>query len=157
MKSFSTTALITLALVTLLGCTAVLPPPAAASPPAEVTLQRWTAYHPQAARQLGWWTRHHIPAAQTLFTWNSTHSEKAKLVVNWALKHPRLGVDAFVARHPRWSLFDAIAEGHRGAVNQYLSWCRRHPRPAQRLMQHPGALRWAGRHPVRASRALERG
>ena len=156
MRSLPTTTMVAFALLALLGCAALVPPPAAAMPRGEWVLQRWTVGHHRAAGELGWWTRKHPAAARSLFLWEGTHRNGARTVVSWAFAHPHRGVDAFVARHRRWVRFDGLLMRHRRAADGFLVWSRRHPRPAAALMNHSGALRWAGRYPARAYRVLER-
>ena len=66
--------------------------------------------------------------------------------VTWAIYHPGENIDWFVSQHPGWGQFDMIAQTHRPAANAFIDWCRRHPRAAEDLMNHPNGLAWAGNH-----------
>jgi hypothetical protein len=135
--------IVPLGLALALGC-AHEPPPASALPPSG--LEEWSANHPQASRELGEWVRTHPEAAARFFEWDAHHPERSKIFVGWAITHPGLSIDAFVAMHPSWPLFDQIMERHRPAAESFLFWCRRHPPAAAALMDHSSALDWAGRH-----------
>jgi hypothetical protein len=112
----------------------------------EEALERWSENHPEAARELGVWVREHPNAAPLFFEWDGHHPEKSREFVFWTIASPAQPLEAFVAAHPGWPLFDRIMESHRPAAETFMAWCRRHPPAAQALMAHPGALDWAGRH-----------
>jgi hypothetical protein len=68
--------------------------------------------------------------------------------VIWSIRHPGEGIEAFSATHgnERWEQFEDIMLHHRVAADQFMAWCRRHPRAAESLMNHPRGLEWAGHH-----------
>jgi hypothetical protein len=134
-----------LGLALALGC-AHEAPPAPALPAALASLDQWAANHPEAAQELGDWVRTHPEAAARFFEWDAHHPERSRLFVIWAVNHAGLSIDVFVATHPDWPIFDQSMERHRPAAEAFLRWCRRHPPAAAALMNHPGALDWAGRH-----------
>lgn len=109
-------------------------------------IEKWNANHPEAARELCAWAGNHPDAARRLFDWDAHHPDRAHDFVSWAITHPNEGIDAFVSSHPRWTDFDFISETHRPAANAFIAWCRRHPRAAEALMNHPGSLEWAARN-----------
>ncbi|MGZ3459584.1 MAG: hypothetical protein ACXU86_13910 [Archangium sp.] len=109
-------------------------------------IEQWNANHPEASRELCVWVSGHPDAARRLFDWEAHHPDGAHEFVSWAITHPGEGIGAFVSAHPHWSDFDFITETHRPAANAFIAWCRRHPRAAEALMNHPGGLEWAARH-----------
>ena len=115
-------------------------------PRGQASIEQWSGNHPQASEELGGWVKAHPDAAARFFDWDAQHPERAHEFVTWTLYHPALGIDAFVALHPGWPQFDQIAQHHRPAANAFMAWCRRHPRAAEALMNHPGGLYWAGHH-----------
>jgi hypothetical protein len=139
------------ALLVIQGCAAtVTPPPAVAIPPREAAIERWADNHPEAASDLGNWVKNHPQAARKFFEWDSTHPDRSKLFVIWAITHPVEEIDVFVEQHHGWQYFDEIMERHRPAAQTFIAWCRKHPRAAEALMNHPGGLQWAGNHLYRA-------
>lgn len=113
---------------------------------AEASIGRWNEHHPEAARDLCQWVGAYPDASRRLFEWESNHPERAHDFVTWAIHHPNQGVGAFVDAHPGWSNLDFLAETHRPGANAFLDWCRRHPRAAEALMNHPDGLQWASHH-----------
>jgi len=127
----------------LLALAVLLPAIALAEPSG---LDKWSRNHPEASRELGSWVRNHREAARLFFEWDGTHPERAKEFVSWAVVNRGAPIQAFISTHPGWPTFDRIVANHRSAANKFMSWCRRHPRAAESLMNHPGGLRWAGDH-----------
>jgi hypothetical protein len=115
-------------------------------PRGEASIESWSNHHPEASEELGQWVRAHPAAAQRFFEWDSHHPERAHEFVTWTIYHPGQPIDAFVATHPGWPIFDDIAVHHRPAADSFMAWCRRHPQAAEALMSHPGGLHWAGNH-----------
>lgn len=109
-------------------------------------LEAWQKNHPQASVELGSWVKGHPEAAERFFTWDGNHPERSKEFVTWTLRHPGDDVDVFVLSHRGWPIFDEIMEHHRPAAIAFMGWCRRHPRAAEALMNHPRGLEWAGHH-----------
>ena len=139
------------AMLVIMGYAAtVTPTPAAAIPLREAAIERWADNHPEAAADLGNWVKNHPQAARKFFTWDGTHPVRSKMFVTWAITHPGEGIDLFVAQHPGWPYFNEIMMKDRPAAQTFIVWCRRHPRAAQALMNHPGGLQWAGNHLYRA-------
>jgi hypothetical protein len=126
---------------TLIALTALLPAIAFAEPPG---LGMWQRNHPEASRELGGWVRNHPEAAERFFTWDGNHPERSKEFVTWTITHPGENIDVFVLAHRGWPVFDQIMERHRPAAEAFMAWCRRHPRAAEALMNHPRGLEWAG-------------
>ncbi len=137
----------------LLALAVLLPTVALAEPPG---LDMWSRNHPVASRELGGWVKGHPRAARLFFEWDGTHPERSHAFVTWAITHPAQPIRAFIATHPGWPTFDQIAASHRPAANAFMGWCRRHPRAAEALMNHPGGLRWAGDHLYAEYWALKR-
>lgn len=109
-------------------------------------LEAWERHHPEASRELGAWVKAHPHAARKLFAWDAGHPERSREFVTWAITHPGEGVGLFAGTHRGWRTFDDLVLNHRPAANDFIAWCRRHPRAAEALMNHPGGLDWAGRH-----------
>jgi hypothetical protein len=133
--------------IALMGC--------AHTPAGEASLEQWSGNHPQASEELGRWVQTHPQAAARFFEWDSHHPRRAHEFVTWSIYHPNLAIDAFVALHPGWPVFDQIVLMHRPAADGFMFWCRRHPQAAERLMNHPGGLDWAGHHLYASSWHLE--
>ena len=112
----------------------------------EAGIETWSQNHPAASQELGVWVRSHPQAAALFFEWDGHHPERSKEFVAWTIGHPAQPIDGFVASHPGWQYFDKISEQHRPAAETFMAWCRRFPRPAEALMNHPGGLQWAGNH-----------
>jgi hypothetical protein len=123
----------------------------------EVGIELWKDHHPEAARELGEWIRAHHGSARFFFEWDGHHPERAKGFVMWAIRHPGEGIEAFSASHAneRWEQFEDIMLHHRVAADQFMAWCRRHPRAAESLMNHPRGLEWAGHHLFRDAWEME--
>jgi hypothetical protein len=139
-----------LALAAALALT--LPALALAEPPG---LERWNRNYPEAALELGQWVKTHPAAAARFFEWDGRHPARSKAFVTWAIARPGESIDAFVATHPGWPVFDQIMERHRPAAEAFLGWTRRHPRAAEALMNHSRGLEWAGHHLYKDSWHLE--
>jgi hypothetical protein len=112
----------------------------------EEGIERWSANHPEAARELGVWVQTHPQAAALFFEWDGHHPERSHEFVFWTITHPAQPLEAFTATHPGWPVFDRIMETHRPAAEAFMMWCRRHGPAAETLMNHQGGLIWAGRH-----------
>jgi len=132
---------------------ALLVPAMAMAEPAGLTM--WSRNHPQASRELGLWVKGHPEAAERFFTWDGHHPERSKEFVTWTIAHPGDTIDVFVMERRGWPVFDEIMERHRPAAEAFMAWCRRHPRAAEALMNHPRGLEWAGHHLYRDSWRLE--
>ena len=98
------------------------------------------------SRELGLWVKNHPEAAERFFAWDGRHPEHSKEFVTWAIMHPGQSIDVFVMERRGWPIFDEIMERHRPAAEAFTGWCRRHPRAAEALMNHPRGLEWAGHH-----------
>lgn len=110
-------------------------------------MESWNARHPEAARELCTWVGAHPDASKHFFEWDATHPERARELVTWTIAHPPAeGINVFVGEHPAWTEWDWISEAHHPAANAFMAWCRRHPRAAEDLVNHPAGLRWAGHH-----------
>jgi len=112
----------------------------------EAGMEVWDRNHPEAAKELGEWVKHHPEAARLFFEWDGHHTGRAKDFVTWAITHPGDNIDVFVLAHPGWERFDKIMEHHRPAAEAFIAWCRKHPKAAEALMNHPRGLEWAGNH-----------
>jgi hypothetical protein len=121
------------------------PPPAAEDPEA-AGIERWEHHHAEASRELGEWVKNHPDAARKFFEWDAHHTARAHEFVTWTITHPEQPIETFVNGHPGWEYFDKIMENHRPAAETFMAWCRRHPKAAERLMNHPQGLDWAGHH-----------
>ena len=130
----------------ILLAAALLLLPAASTRAEPPGLDLWSKNHPQASRELGRWVKNHPQAARLMFEWDGTHPERSREFVGWTVAHPAQPVGTFIALHPDWPGFNAIAQGHRPALNAFMAWSRRHPPAAEALMAHPAGLRWAGEH-----------
>src|SRR5436305_1793895 len=121
-----------LGLASALALAAACGPSPPAMTPAQA-IEQWDRNHPQAAQELGEWVRAHPDAAAKFFEWDGHHPEKSKEFVLWTLANPGANIDAFVATHPGWPVFDRIMENHRPAAEAFMAWARRHPPAAQSL------------------------
>jgi hypothetical protein len=127
-------------LLLLVGC-------AHPQPSGERQMENWNSRHPEAARELCNWVGTHPEAANHFFEWDASHPERAREFVTWTIAHPPAeGINVFVVEHRAWSEWDWISEQHHPAANAFMGWCRRHPRAAEDLVNHPAGLRWAGHH-----------
>jgi hypothetical protein len=117
----------------------------------EESLDIWSTNHPEASRDLGVWVQKHPEAAARFFKWDARHAGAAKAFVTWSIAHPGADMDEFAFSHREWDEFNWIMEHHHPAANAFMQWCRKHPRAAESLMNHPGGLDWAGRHLYQAS------
>ena len=115
-------------------------------PSGAVGIERWAENHPEASAELGQWVQNHKEAARLFFEWDAGHWEKSHEFVTWAIRHHGEPIEAFIAHHPGWPVFATIMESHRPAAEAFIHWCRRHPRAAETLMNHPHGLEWAGHH-----------
>lgn len=133
------------------GCAATVPVHHVnPTPQAAVAIDRWADNYPGAANDLGNWVKKHPQAARKFFEWDGTHHDRSKLFVTWAITHSRENIDTFVLQHLDWSYFGELMEHHRPAAQEFINWCRRHPRAAEALMNHPSGLQWAGNHLYKA-------
>src|SRR5262245_38905182 len=89
-------------------------------PRGEASLEAWSGNHPQASQELGRWVQTHPQAAARIFEWDAAHPGRAHEFVSWTIFHPALGIDAFVALHPAWPLFDQIALRHRPGAEAFM-------------------------------------
>ena len=108
-------------------------------------LAGWDQRHPQAAQELCAWARQHPRASSQLLLWESDNGPKARELLQWAAANPGYGWESFLAQHQEWQEFAGIASQHPRAVNQMVDWQRRHPDAAQDLLEHQGAMRFAGK------------
>jgi hypothetical protein len=136
MRSLSRLGLVAMLLV--VGCTRAAE--------REDSLARWSDLHPVAARELGFWVRTYPQAASQFFEWDGHHPGKSHQFVYWTISNPMQPLEAFVAMHPGWPYFAEIMETYRQATEEFMMWCRRNPQDAMALMNHYGALSWAGHH-----------
>ena len=127
--------------LSLAACAHSSPPPSGAA-----AIERWSENHPEASTELGEWVKAHRDAARLFFEWDGHHPARAKEFVTWTINHPAQPLEAFTLTHPGWETFDTITESHRPAAEAFMGWCRRHPRAAETLMNHPHGLEWAGHH-----------
>jgi hypothetical protein len=116
------------------------------APSGEGSIEQWNARHPEAARELCGWVSAHREAAHLFFEWDAAHWDRSHEFVVWAISHPAQNIDIFVAQHPGWPDFNAIAETRRPAADAFIAWCRRHPEASQELVNHRNGLHWAGNH-----------
>ena len=131
----------------LVGC--------AHQPRGAVSLEQWSDNHPQASQELGAWVQQHPDTAARFFEWDAHHPERAREFVTWTIYHPGQPIEGFAATHPGWRYFDRISVDHRAGADAFMTWCRRHPEAAERLMNHPGGLNWAGHHLYASSGTME--
>ena len=144
----ATRALLALAsTVMLYGC--------AHAPRGEASIEQWSQNHPVASQELGVWVQQHPDAAARFFEWDGHHPERAHEFVTWTIYHPNQPIEGFVVTHRGWQYFDQIALNHRAGADAFMAWCRRHPQPAEALMNHPGGLNWAGHHLYASSWHME--
>jgi hypothetical protein len=108
-------------------------------------LAGWDQRHPEAAQELCAWARQHTRASDQLLLWESNNGPRAEELLQWATANPGYGWQSFVAQHQEWQDFAAIASQHPRAVNQMVDWERRHPEAAHDLLEHQGAMRFAGK------------
>jgi hypothetical protein len=130
----------------LLACSGCVVRAAPGPAPSAASIEQWNVNHPEAARDLCAWVRTHPDAAHQFFEWDAHHPDRSHEFVTWAITHPGENIDWFVQQHPGWQTFDVMTETHRPAANSFIVWCRRHPRAAEALMDHPRGLEWAGNH-----------
>lgn len=108
-------------------------------------LQTWNQRHPEAAQELCAWIAQHPRASDRLMLWEGHNGARAEELLRWATSNPGYGWQTFVAQHRDWKDYAAIAAQHPRAANQFLDWARRNPEAAQDLLEHDGALRFAGK------------
>ena len=131
-----------------------------AKPPTEETpkqtakdvaaLKQWETTYQQAASDLGSWVIDKPAAAKLFFAWDGKHPAKTKEFVTWATTKPNESLDMFVTANPKWPLFDKIAANHKEAAEAFVEWCRKYPKAAEELMNHPKGLHWVGNHQYKA-------
>jgi hypothetical protein len=124
-------------------------------PSGQASIESWADHHPQASQELGQWVQGHPQAARMFFEWDAHHPERAREFVTWTIYHPNQPIEGFAATHPGWRYFDTITLQHRAGADAFMAWCRRHPQAAERLMNHPGGLNWAGHHLYASSWHME--
>jgi hypothetical protein len=108
-------------------------------------LAGWHQRYPEAAQELCAWTAQHPRASDQLLTWEGNNGPRAQELLQWAVANPSYGWEAFMAQHQDWQDFAVIASQHPRVANQMLAWERRHLQAAQDLLEHQGALRFAGK------------
>jgi hypothetical protein len=108
-------------------------------------LASWNQRHPEAAQELCAWIAQHRRASDRLMVWHGKNVPRAEELLRWATANPGYGWQGFMAQHPDWKDYAAIAAQHPRAANQLIDWERRHPEAAQDLLEHDGALRFAGK------------
>jgi hypothetical protein len=131
-------ALATLGCSLMIGCAHDAPSP-------KQELAGWKESHPEAAQELCAWSRQHPRASDQLLLWESNNGPRALELQQWAAANPGYGWESFLSQHQEWQDFAGIASQHPRAVNQMVDWGRRHPRAAQELLEHQGAMRFAGK------------
>jgi hypothetical protein len=109
-------------------------------------LADWHDRHPQAAQELCAWIQQHPHASDRILTWQANDAARADELLRWAEQNPGFGWEAFVSAHTGWQDYAGIAAQHPRAANQLLDWGRRHPQAAHDLLEHQGALQFAGKH-----------
>jgi hypothetical protein len=130
--------------LTALGCSLLVAcSHGAASPKHE--LASWNQRHPEAAQELCAWTAQHPRASDQLMIWEGNNGPRAQELLQWAVANPGYGWEAFMSQHQEWQDFASVASQHPRVANQLLDWSRRHPQAAQDLLEHQGALRFAGK------------
>jgi hypothetical protein len=125
----------------LIGCTLAL---ACSHGPRD----EWRSFndrHADAAQELCAWSAQHPKASDRILDWESRNPARAQVLLEWAVRNPGFGWEHFVAQHPEFQDFAAMASQHPRAANQQLDWARRHPDAASDLVSHPGAERFAGK------------
>lgn len=123
---------------------------------AEWGVEKWEKHHPKASEELGTWVKNHPDAARKFFEWDASQPAKSKEFVIWTIRHPHKTLDEFMAKHSDWPVFVEINQNHRAAADDFMVWCRKHEHAAESLMDHPGALDWAGHHLYQAYWNLEK-
>jgi hypothetical protein len=129
-------------------------PSSATASAVEEKLETWADNHPRAAAELGEWVTLNRDAARKLFKWDAVHPEQSTTFVTWIITHQGKGIDAFTAQHTDWSRFNEIIKEYRSAIGDFIVWCRFHPKASMKLMLHPRALHWVGRHLYESSLKL---
>jgi len=115
------------------------------TPSPKQELLGWNQRHPEAAQELCAWARLHPRASDALLLWESNNGPKAQELLQWTSANPGEGWESFIAQHQEWQDFAGIASQHPRATKQMVDWGRRHPQAAQDLLEHQGAMRFAGK------------
>ena len=119
-------------------------------------LEMWEKNNPDASKALGEWAHSHKEAAKYIFEWDAQNPERSQELVTWAVEHPTEHLGKFHRQHKDWPELDEIERHHKPAMEDFLQWCHNYPDAARSLMEHSGALAWAGDHLWKESKRMEK-
>ena len=108
----------------------------------DAKIESWAESHPLAASELKEWMITHREGAQAIIKWESNHPEQLRTFVTWVVTHLGIKVDVFLEEHADWRRFIRMVESHHEDINEFVVWCRFHPKATTELIQHPRALHW---------------
>ena len=106
----------------------------------------WVATHPRAVKEFEEWVISNRSVAQALFRWDNNHPDQSKVFVMWILTHQGKGIDVFAAQHLEWTHLNRIIRENRDAMEDFVVWCRFHPKATGQLIKNRRALYYFGQH-----------